>query len=59
VAISFTVEPDGRLPSGDRVQSAIEQVEHFARIRPCNGGTPHFMNTKVQICGLSALVWLG
>ena len=30
-AISFTVETDGRLPSGDTLQAAIEQVDRRDR----------------------------
>jgi homocysteine S-methyltransferase len=37
VAISFTVETDGRLPSGDSLQSAIEQVD-----AACNGSRPQY-----------------
>ena len=37
VAISFTVEADGRLPSSDSLQSAIEQVD-----AACNGSRPEY-----------------
>jgi len=33
-AISFTVETDGRLPSGDALQSAIEQVDRATQATP-------------------------
>jgi homocysteine S-methyltransferase len=38
VVISFTVETDGRLPSGDSLGSAIEQVD-----RATDGGSAYFM----------------
>jgi homocysteine S-methyltransferase len=36
-AIAFTVETDGRLPSGDTLQAAIEQVD-----TACNGNAPAY-----------------
>ena len=49
VAISFTVETDGRLPSGDTLQSAIEQVDRATEMTPAyymiNCAHPtHFMS---------------
>jgi homocysteine S-methyltransferase len=34
VAISFTVETDGRLPSGDTLQSAVEEVDDASDMAP-------------------------
>lgn len=35
VAISFTVETDGRLPTGQALQEAIEQVDEATSVYPC------------------------
>ena len=35
VAVSFTVETDGRLPSGQTLQAAIEQVDQATSAYPC------------------------
>lgn len=35
VAISFTVETDGRLPTGQTLQAAIEQVDKATSAYPC------------------------
>lgn len=57
VAISFTVETDGRLPSGETLREAIEVVDASADVRPAYFGVNCAHPTHFEACFAEGGSW--